>query len=166
VGKFAAGNLFTGEFLGIDISSMSGKVKFGKSFTFTARPKSLSFYMRNNEGSITHGSGNPISGSDVYSAIVLITDGNTYTVDTTDKSTFLTFDNLKNLKGVIAYGYVSGQDSNSDWVLKTIELTYVDNWKNMTPKVVSVSFSPSGYGDYFCGSTNSWMCVDDVRFNY
>ena len=166
VGKFAAGNLFTGEFLGIDISSMSGKVKFGKNFTFTARPKSFSFYMRNNEGSITHGSGSPISGTDVYSAIVLITDGNTYTVDTTDKNSFLTFDNLKNLNGVIAYGYISGQDSNSDWTLKTIELTYVDNWANMTPKVVSVSFSPSGYGDYFCGSTSSWMCIDDVRFNY
>ena len=166
VGKFAAGNLLTGEFLGIDISSMSGRVKFGKDFTFTARPKSLSFYMRNNEGSITHGSGNPISGTDVYSAIVLITDGATYTVDTTDTSTFLTFDNLSSLKGVIAYGYVSGQDSNSDWTLKTIELTYVDNWESMTPKKVSVSFSPSGYGDYFCGSTSSWMCIDDVRFNY
>ncbi|MBO7262712.1 MAG: DUF4493 domain-containing protein [Alistipes sp.] len=166
MGKFAAGNLFTADFLGIDIGSMSGRVRFGKNFTFTARPKSLSFYMRNQEGSITHGSGNPASGTDVYSSIVLITDGTTYTVDTTDKSTFLTFDNLKDLKGVIAYGYVSGQDSNSNWTLKTVELTYVDNWASMTPKAVSVSFSPSAYGDYFCGSTDSWMCVDDVRFNY
>lgn len=166
MGKFAAGNLFTAEFLGIDIGTMSGKVKFGKDFTFTARPKSFSFYMKNNEGNISHGSGSPATGTDLYSSIVLITDGTTYTVDTTDKSTFITFDNLKDLKGVIAYGYVSGQDSNSDWTLKTVELTYVDNWASMTPKTVSVSFSPSAYGDYFCGSTDSWMCVDDVRFNY
>ena len=165
-GKFAAGNLFTGNFLGIDMSSMSGRVQFGKSFTFTARPKSFSFYMKNKQGEINQGSGNPASGTDVYSAIVLITDGETYTVDTTDKSTFITFDNLKDLKGVIAYGYVSGQDSNSDWTLKTVELTYVDNWASMTPNKVSVSFSPSGYGDYFCGSTESNMFIDDVRFNY
>jgi hypothetical protein len=40
------------------------------------------------------------------------------------------------------------------------------NPKNAKPKKIVVSFTPSGYGDYFCGSTSSWMYVDDIVLNY
>lgn len=163
VGKFAAGNLFTGDFQ-LNISSMSGVVTFGKSFSFNASPKSLSFWMKNKQGTINNGS--QASGTDIYTAMVLITEGNRYAVDTTDESSFLAFDRLSSLPGIIAYGYVSDTDSNADWVQKTITLNYVDGWETKTPKVVVVSFTPSGYGDYFCGSTDSEMHVDDVQFNY
>lgn len=163
VGTFAAGNLFTGSFE-LNISTMSGKVTFGKDFSYTARPTKVTFWMKNNQGQISHG--DKVSGTDPYSAMVLVTDGTTYTVDTTDESTFLTADNLKDKSGIIAYGYLSDTDSNSDWVQKTVELTYVDNWRSMTPKKVSVSFATSAYGDYFCGSTDSWMYVDDIVFHY
>lgn len=163
VGKFAAGNLFTGSFE-LNIASMSGKVTFGKDFTYTARPRTVTFWMKNNQGQVTHG--DKVSGADPYSAMVLISDGTTYTVDTTNESTFLTKDNLKDKPGIIAYGFLSDTDSNGDWVQKTVELTYVDNWMSMTPKKISVSFSTSAYGDYFCGSTDSWMYVDDIVINY
>lgn len=163
VGKFAAGNLFTGSFE-LNMSTMSGKVTFGKDFTYNIRPRSVTFWMKNNQGNITHG--NKVSGKDPYSAMVLITDGTTYTVDTTNESSFLTADNLKDKPGMIAYGYLSDTDSNGEWVQKTIELTYVDNWQSMTPRKISVSFSTSAYGDYFCGSTDSWMYVDDIKLNY
>ena len=81
-------------------------------------------------------------------------------------SSFLALDRLGTLPGIIAYGYVSDTDSNADWVQKTITLNYVDGWETKTPKMVVVSFTPSGYGDYFCGSTDSQMYVDDVQFNY
>lgn len=163
VGKFAAGNLFTGSFE-LNMSTFSGKVTFGKDFKYTARPRSVTFWMKNNQGDITHG--NKVSGKDPYSAMVLITNGATYTVDTTNESSFLTKDNLKDQPGIIAYGYLSDTDSNGNWTQKTIELTYVDNWQTMSPKKISVSFSTSAYGDYFCGSTGSWMYVDDIVFNY
>ena len=44
VGKFAAGNLFTGSFER-SVATMSGKVTFGKDFTYNARPVSASFWM-------------------------------------------------------------------------------------------------------------------------
>lgn len=163
VGKFAAGNLFTGSFE-MNISTMSGKVTFGKDFTFNASPKSLSFWMKNTQGQISHG--DKSSGTDKYTAMVLITDGTTYTVDTTDESTFLTFDNLGTKPGIIAYGYINSDDSNANWVKKTVELTYVAGYENMTAKKITVSFTPSGYGDYFCGSTDSEMYVDDIVLNY
>ena len=161
--KFAAGNLFTGDFQ-LNISSMSGVVTFGKSFSFNASPKSFSFWMKNKQGTINYG--DKASGTDIYTAMVLITEGSRYAVDTTNESSFLTLDRLGSLPGIIAYGYVSNTDSNADWVQKTITLNYVDGWESKTPKMVVVSFTPSGYGDYFCGSTDSEMYVDDVQFNY
>lgn len=163
MGKFAAGNLFTGDFQ-LNISTMSGVVTFGKSFSFNASPKSFSFWMKNKQGTINNG--DKASGTDIYTAMVLITEGNRYAVDTTNESSFLAFDRLSSLPGIIAYGYISDTDSNAEWVQKTITLNYVDGWETKTPKMVVVSFTPSGYGDYFCGSTDSEMYVDDVQFNY
>ena len=161
IGKFAAGNLFTGTFA---MNGLDGIVTFGRDFTFTAKPKSLSFWMKNNEGTIDEGS--HASGPDIYTIMVIITDGTTYAVNTKDESTFLKVDQLSNTPGVIGYGYISGSDSRAEWTKETIDITYVEGMKSVKPKKIIVSFTPSGYGDYFCGSTSSWMYVDDIVLNY
>ena len=161
IGKFAAGNLFTGTFA---MNGLDGIVTFGRDFTFTAKPKSLSFWMKNNEGTINEGS--HASGSDIYTIMVIITDGTTYAVNTKDESSFLKVDQLANTPGVIGYGYISGSDSRAEWTEETINITYVEGMKNTKPKKIVVSFTPSGYGDYFCGSTSSWMYIDDIVLNY
>ena len=161
IGKFAAGNLFTGTFA---MNGLDGIVTFGRDFGFTAKPKSLSFWMKNNEGTINEGS--KASGTDIYTAMILITDGTTYSVNTKDESTFLKMDDLATKPGVIAYGFIQSSDSHAEWTEKTIELTYREDMKNVKPKKIVVSFTPSGYGDYFCGSTSSWMYVDDIVLNY
>ena len=162
--KFAAGNLFTGTFR---ISGTNGTVTFGTDFNFTAKPESFSFWMKNNEGEIDAKAGNPGSGTDIYTIMVLITDGTTYAVNTSDESTFLKTDSFGTKEGIIGYGFLTGQDSNPDeWVERTINITYREDMKNVKPKKIVLSFTPSGYGDYFCGSTKSWMKVDDVRLNY
>ena len=161
IGKFAAGNLFTGTFA---LNGMDGIVTFGRDFTFTAKPKSMSFWMKNNEGTIDEGS--KASGTDIYTIMVIITDGTTYAVNTKDESTFLKVDKLGSTPGVIGYGYISGTDSRAEWTEETINITYVEGMESVKPKKLVVSFTPSGYGDYFCGSTNSWMYVDDIVLNY
>lgn len=161
IGKFAAGNLFTGTFA---MNGLDGIVTFGRDFAFTAKPKSLSFWMKNNEGTIDEGS--QASGTDIYTIMVIITDGTTYSVNTKDDSTFLKVDQLGNTPGVIGYGYITGSDSRAEWTEETINITYVEGMKSVKPKKLIVSFTPSGYGDYFCGSTSSWMYVDDIVFNY
>ena len=160
---FAAGNLFTGTF---SMNGLNGLVTFGRDFAFTAKPKSLSFWMKNNEGQIDVNSGKPASGTDKYSVMVIITDGTTYTVDTKDTSSFLVLEELQNMPGVIGYGYISGTDSRSSWTEETINITYREDMKSKKPRKIVVSFTPSGYGDYFCGSSNSWMYVDDIVLNY
>ena len=161
IGKFAAGNLFTGTFM---LNGMDGIVTFGRDFSYTAKPKSLSFWMKNNEGAIDQGS--HASGTDIYTVMVIITDGTTYSVNTKDESTFLKVDKLGSTPGVIGYGYISGSDSRAEWTQETINITYREDMANQKPKKIIVSFTPSGYGDYFCGSTNSWMYVDDIVLNY
>ena len=161
IGKFAAGNLFTGTF---SLNGMDGIVTFGRDFAFTAKPKSLSFWMKNNEGTINEGS--HASGTDIYTIMVLITDGTTFAVNTKDTSTFLNVTELNNLPGVIGSGYMSGSDSRAEWTEETINITYREDMSNVKPKKIIVSFTPSGYGDYFCGSTSSWMYVDDIVLNY
>ena len=161
IGKFAAGNLFTGTFM---LSGMDGIVTFGRDFTYTAKPKSLSFWMKNNEGTINEGS--HASGTDIYTIMVLITDGTTFSVNTKDESSFLKLDKLATLPGIIGYGYISGTDSRSEWTEETVNITYREDMATAKPKKIVVSFTPSGYGDYFCGSTSSWMYVDDIVLNY
>lgn len=162
IGKFAAGNLFTGTFT---VSGTNGTVGFGRDFAFNAKPKSLSVWMKHNEGVIDNG--NHASGQDLCTMMVLITDWATpYAVNTKDESTFFTMDDLATMDGVIGYGYYQTHESNTEWKEYTLNITYREDMKHRSPRKVVVSFTPSGYGDYFCGSTNSWMYVDDVKFNY
>ena len=161
IGKFAAGNLFTGTFA---MNGLDGIVTFGRDFAFTAKPKSLTFWMKNNEGTIDEGS--HASGTDIMTVMIIITDGTTYSVNTKDTSTFLKMEDLATRDGVIAYGYITGSYQHPEWTEKTIELIYREDMKEVKPKKIVVSFTPSGYGDYFCGSTSSWMYIDDIVLNY
>lgn len=166
IGKFAAGNLFTGTF---SLSGMNGTVGFGRNFAFNAKPKSLSVWMKHNEGTINYGAGTPAeaTGNDLCTMMVLITDWQTQRkVDTSNTSTFFTMDDLATMDGVIAYGYYQSRESHKEWSEYTLELTYREDMKNATPRMVVVSFTPSGFGDYFTGSSDSWMYVDDLKFNY
>ena len=166
IGKFAAGNLFTGTF---SLSGMNGTVGFGRDFAFNAKPKSLSVWMKNNEGTINYGAGNPAeaTGNDLCTMMVLITDWQTQRkVDTSNTSTFFTMEDLATMDGVIAYGYYKSRESHNEWSEYTLELTYREDMKDVSPRMVVVSFTPSGFGDYFTGSSDSWMYVDDLKFNY
>ena len=167
IGKFAAGNLFVGTF---SMSGLNGTVSFGRDFKFTAKPKSLSFWMKHNEGNIDEkGSGAPAdaTGVDKATIMVIITSWDKpYAVNTADTSTFFSMADLATMEGVIGYASLEKRESNTEWTEYTIDITYREDMKNVKPKKLVVSFTPSGFGDYFTGSTSSWMYVDDIVFNY
>jgi hypothetical protein len=102
----------------------------------------------------------------MYTIMVIITDGTTYAVNTKDESTFLKAGDLPTKAGIIGYGSLTGTDNRAEWTKETINITYREDMKSAKPKKIVVMFTPSGYGDYFCGSTNSWMYVDDIVLNY
>lgn len=95
-------------------------------------------------------------------------------VNTTDKSTFFKPDS----DAVIAYGSFEADSSSSEWegraeVLQLRE----DGWAEIeipldyrtvsrVPTHIIVSFAASRLGDYFTGSSESVLHIDDVRMVY
>ena len=158
IGKFAAGNLFVGRFVRVD--GMGGIVEFGRPFDFTARPKAIRFWMKNNEGTINEG--NHTSGSDLAKVYCCLTDRN-FTVNTNDESTLFT--PTVETEGILGSAVWQTEESHGEWTLIELPFTYRDNMTTK-PTTLILTFTCSGYGDYFTGSTNSWMYVDDVEFVY
>jgi len=67
--KFAAGNIFTGEFAGLD--GMNGKVNFGR--PWTARPTAVRLWYKYKGGKVDHAGGEISSGEyDIFSVQIAL----------------------------------------------------------------------------------------------
>lgn len=158
IGKFAAGNLFVGRF--VSIAGMGGIVEFGRTFNFTARPKAVRFWMKNNQGTINEGS--YTSGTDLAKIFCCLTDRK-YTVNTNNESTYFT--PTIDTEGVAALAYWQSTESHSEWTQMEIPIEYRSDITTK-PTTLIFTFTCSGYGDYTCGSTDSYMYIDDIEFVY
>lgn len=169
-GKFAAGNLFVGNYVKTNGTS-GGIVEFGK--PFTARPSALKGYYKASPGIVDYDQSNsPIKkgAQDEYQIYICLTDWNEpHQVDTSKESTFMKFNpdptSGDHDPGIIAFGEVVGAEStNGQWVSFEIRLKY----RSLTriPKYIAVVCTASRYGDYFTGSTSSWLRVDDFELIY
>lgn len=158
VGKFAAGNLFVGRF--VQIAGTGGIVEFGKEFKFTARPKALKFWMKNNQGTINEGK--HTTGTDLAKVYCCLTDRK-FTVNTNDETTL--FAPTLETEGILATASWESTESKSEWTQMTLNFEYKEG-VTKAPTHLVLTFSCSGYGDYFTGSTDSYMYVDDVEFVY
>ena len=158
IGKFAAGNLYVGRFAGLD--GMNGTVEFGQ--PFTGRPTALRGWFKCNVGQINKSdSSAPVtSGPDRYQIMICLMTG-THRVNTADKSTFF---NCKTDSKVVAWGEILGNESVGEWTEFTLPLNYVK--EGVRPTHITIVTTASSYGDYFTGSTDSWMCVDDFELIY
>ena len=154
----AAGNLFIGKF--INTESTGGIVDFGKPFEFTARPKAVKFWMKNNCGTIDKG--DHASGPDLTKIFICLSNRTEpYRVNTNNKETL--FD-PHTAKDVIAKGIYESTTSVPDWTEITLPIEYADN--NTKPNYLVFTFTCSGYGDYMTGSTKSYMYIDDIELIY
>ncbi len=180
IGKFAAGNLFVGKY--VSTVGTNGVVGFGR--PFAARPTALKFWVKYNCGAVdrigtlpvgsTLKAGDPDTGS-IFIALgtwtadkygvdatgqVQGTDQYPVIVDTRDKGTFF---NPKS-DGVVAYGELMLSESVSEWREVTINLDYVTT--SVVPTHIVIVCSASRLGDYFTGSTQSVMWLDDMELVY
>ena len=158
IGTFAAGNLFVGRFVGV--SGTDGIVEFGREFNFSARPKKVRFWVKNNQGTINEGSHK--SGTDLAKVYCCFSDRK-YTVDTSNQNTF--FNPAFSTEGIMAVATWETTESNTEWTLIELDIDYKEGVTSKPTHLV-MTFTCSGYGDYYTGSTNSWMMVDDVEFVY
>lgn len=159
IGKFAAASIYSGHYVGT--VGMDGKVDFGRAFT--SRPSSMTVWYKASPGTVDHSGGVLSKGAtDVYQIMVALTDWNApHQIYTADQSTFL---NYETNPGIIAFGEISSSTTVSDWTEATIDLKYRS--LDRIPKYIVIMACASRYGDYFTGSTNSVMYVDDIELVY
>lgn len=187
--KLAAGNLFTGEFSAT--IGTNGVVNFGRPFTL--RPTALRVWMKYSCGKINllgpnmpvgqtiqagdpdngiiyvalgtwtkekYGMGKDGAGNDQNGGQPFGSDDCPVSIDTRDVKTFF------NPKGedVIGYGEHIFTESVDKWTQLTIPIEYVSTDKK--PTHIMVVCSASRWGDYFTGSTQSVMWIDDFELVY
>lgn len=170
--KFAAGNLFVGEYKAT--SGTNGILGFGRSFT--SYPTRLKGYFKYQTAPITEAidkyaflknrpdtcivwvalgdwelQENPESGE--KTAVEIRTD---------DKGTGQYFD--KNDSHVIAYGEMTCGTNVGEYTPFSVELEY--RATNRKPTAILIVCSASKYGDYFTGGPGATMWVDDFSFEY
>ena len=173
IGKFAAGNLFVGEFGGL--VGTNGLVNFGR--PCTARPVALHGWVKYNCGTIDEVGRVPSSRpnlkkGDSDEGQIVIAVGNwtaaeyggsedcPVVVNTQDESTFF---NPKG-KDVIGSGEYILTESTDGWVEFTLPIDYRST--DEIPTHIIVICTGSRFGDYFTGSTQSLMLVDDFELVY
>lgn len=170
IGKFAAGNVFAGQYIGTD--GTDGILGFGR--TFTSRPAKLRGYMKYISTAVTDREENApddapaIGASDQAHIYVAIGDWDNETgieppVIIKTKEVKL-FD--KTGPGVIAYGELvqSTSTEGTEMIPFEIQLNYRDLTRK--PLYIIVVASASKYGDYFTGGRGSTLWLDDLELVY
>ena len=186
--KFAAGNLFIGHYG--ETLGTNATVFFGRPITQNVKPVAVRFKVKYSRGGInwitinnkyqaaSNGTEYHIGSkqikivggqADVAKVFFCLTDwAEPHCVNSADEKTF--FD-PRTADGVFGLGYFDS-DNNPEMVVER-----TDEWHTMTlpieysnPEVVPtqllLTFTCSGYGDYFTGSSESWMYVDDIELLY
>ncbi|MBQ5710920.1 MAG: PCMD domain-containing protein [Alistipes sp.] len=173
LGKFAAGNIFVGEFGGL--VGTNGLVNFGR--PCVARPVALHGWVKYNCGVIDEVGKVPtarpeLKKGDLDEGQILVAVGNwtaeeyggsadcPVVVNTQNESTFF---NPRG-KDVIGVGEMIFTESTDGWMEFTLPLDYRST--NEIPTHLIIICTGSHFGDYFTGSTQSLMLVDDFELIY
>lgn len=161
VGKLAAGNIFTGQYMRTD--GTNGVLNFGREFS--GHPTSLKGKMKyicatishsNNE--YTHLKGQP----DTASIYVALADwDNPFEIRTNPANRQLFNPNAPE---IIAYGELYFGSSVDNWSDFEIPLKYNDTSRK--PRYIVIVGSASKYGDFFTGGDGSCLWLDDLSLIY
>jgi len=162
-GKFAAGNIYTGEFVRAVLTPAPGaELDWGT--PFTTRPYSLTGYYAYSPKKIDYASGkysDMLGTMDKAQILVFLTDWEAPFRVATSTETFV---DLENDPSIIAIGMIETDvDTQGKYVEFECVLDYKDDRK--PTYIVAVACS-SLYGDYFTGGQGSVMWVDEWEFIY
>lgn len=184
-GMLAAGNLFSGQFVGL-VGTSGGIVNFGR--PWTSRPSAMRIWCKYETGkfNIINDSSLGVTESDYDRAQVKVALGtwgykkyggtkeSPVQVNTTDKATFVDFytdeSTIANGEAIIyndGYSINNGEmvsATTSEWIEYVIPLDYRNF--NTYPTHIVVSCAASQYGDYFTGYDKTKLWIDAVELIY
>lgn len=161
-GKFAAGNLFAGQYLRTD--GTDGVLSFGR--PFTSRPAKLKGYIKYTPGTVDYSSTSelPKGSTDIGNIYIALGDwSEPIEIRTKDKKLF-----DKNDEKIIAYGEweITSETQGADGGLLEFEIPLDYRSLDRIPSYIVLVASASKYGDYFTGSSSSTMWIDDLELIY
>ena len=178
IGKFAAGNLFAGQYLATD--GTDGVLGWGR--PCTSRPKALKVYVRYEPATVNRG-GSHIANESTDQGIIYVAVGDWAGQTYSDKGTWPFIVQTKNASslfstekgtysgdGIIAYGektFDAAYNEGENLKELIINLDY-DNFggNQRKPTSIIIVASASKFGDYFEGGDGSKMWLDDMELIY
>lgn len=174
LGNFAAGNVFTGQFLGTE-SLKYGILGWGR--PCTSRPKALKVWVRYTPGTVDFGGHIPAGESD--NGIIYVAVGDWQSTDSSYGAEWPVVVRTKGPSlfdphdsGTIGYGeqiFTENYGTDTETSMKeiTIPLDYEGyGGDDRKPKSIIIVAAASRYGDYYEGSTSSVMWLDDMELIY
>lgn len=174
IGNFAAGNVFTGQFLGTE-SLKYGILGWGR--PCTSRPKSLKVWVRYTPGAVDYPGHIEEGATD--NGIIYVAVGDWQSTDSSYGSEWPVVVRTKGPtlfdphdSGTIGYGeqiFTENYGTDTETSMKeiTIPLDYEGyGGYNRKPKSIIIVAAASRYGDYYEGSTSSIMWLDDMELIY
>ncbi len=164
MGLLAAGNIFTGSFVGIAFGSAGAGAKLNWGAEFTGRPLALRGYYKYNPVAISDAK-DPYASMkgqmDQCQILISLTDWNAPFLVNTSTSQFVDFDNDP---GIIAFGQFNTDQKSDEYVKFTLPLVYRDNAR--IPSYIIIAGASSRYGDYFTGGVGSVLLIDEFELVY
>lgn len=161
IGKLAAGNLFSGQYMKTD--GTNGILNFGREFK--SRPTKLKGYMKHICKAITHTSSefSHYKGlNDTATIYIALADWSEPLEIRTNPKNRQLFD--PEADNIIAYGKLESGKSIVDYTEFEIELEY--RATNRVPNYIIVVGSASKYGDFFTGGDGSILWLDNLSLEY
>ena len=161
IGKLAAGNMYTGNYLRTE--GTNGVLNFGKQFT--QRPTRLKGYFKYTSVEINKSNDEMkylIGQPDTCQIFIALGDWSEPVEIRTKPSDRKLFD--KNDPHIIAYADMYSGKSVTEYTPFTLELEYRDT--DRIPTYIVVVASASKYGDYFTGGDGSVLFLDDFTLEY
>ncbi len=161
IGKFAAGNLFVGDFIRVD--GTNGVLNFGK--PYSSYPTKLKCHYKyttalidNTSSEYAYLKGQP----DTCSVYIALGDWDKPVEIRTRPSNQKLFD--KNDPHIIAYAEFYSGESTSGY--QKLELTLDYRATDRKPTYIIVVASASKYGDFFTGGAGATMLIDDFELEF
>lgn len=176
--QFGAGNIFVGDFGEASLSPIGATVYFGQPFTYNAKPKGVKMWVKYNCGTIDNkGSAGVNKGEpDLTKIFCCICNWKSaWCVDSTkaNETTFSpSMNDIKNCTdgrydGVLYTAYFESRTSNTEWHELYIPFEKIEGTDDSSgANYLVLTATCSGYGDYFTGSSDSWMYIDDIELVY
>lgn len=166
MGAFAAGNIYTGEFIKaiIDVNNPGAELDFGR--PYTGRPTRMTGYYKYSPGTIDQAQAPYASmkgKQDMCSIYIALCDWTGPFHANTQKAKFVDL----NDPSILAYGELDLESCSktvSEYTKFEIDIKYRDTSRK--PTYILIVASASKYGDYFTGSTSSKMYLDELELDF